>query len=150
MDNEKIFKEIDLIQGCINRMANNSFLVKGWALGVFAGVTAITKGENLNNTILFVCTTIIPFVCFWILDAFFLQTEKKYRKMYAERLEMRKNGKEDKLYELDPSHYKVDCIFKVMWSITLRVFYGIPFLASIVVLVIKIVDLYPCIFRLAN
>ncbi len=140
MDNEKLFKEIDLIQGCINRMANNSFLVKGWALGVFAGVTAITKGANLNNTILFVCTTIVPFVCFWILDAFFLQTEKKYRIMYAERLEKRKQEDDSNLYELDPSSYKVEGIFKVMWSITLRVFYGIPFLASIVVIVIKHFD----------
>ena len=140
MDNEKLFKEIDLIQGCINRMANNSFLVKGWALGVFAGVTAITKGANLNNTILFVCTTIVPFVCFWILDAFFLQTEKKYRIMYAERLEKRKQEDDSNLYELDPSSYKVEGIFKVMWSITLRVFYGIPFLASIVVIVIKHYD----------
>ncbi len=140
MDNEKLFKEIDLIQGCINRMANNSFLVKGWALGVFAGVTAITKGDNLNNTILFVCTTIVPFVCFWILDAFFLQTEKKYRIMYAERLEKRKQEDDSNLYELDPSSYKVEGIFKVMWSITLRVFYGIPFLASIVVIVIKHFD----------
>lgn len=140
MDNEKLFKEIDLIQGCINRMANNSFLVKGWALGVFAGVTAITKGDNLNNTILFVCTTIVPFVCFWILDAFFLQTEKKYRIMYAERLEKRKQEDDSNLYELDPSNYKVEGIFKVMWSITLRIFYGIPFLASIVVIVIEHFD----------
>lgn len=140
MDNEKLFKEIDLIQGCINRMANNSFLVKGWALGVFAGVTAITKGDNLNNTILFVCTTIVPFVCFWILDSFFLQTEKKYRIMYAERLEKRKQEDDSNLYELDPSNYKVEGIFKVMWSITLRVFYGIPFLASIVVIIIKHFD----------
>ncbi len=140
MTNEELFKEIDLIQGCINRMANNSFLVKGWALGVFAGVTAITKGANLNSTILFICTTIVPFVCFWILDAFFLQAEKKYRKMYAERLEMRKNEDDNHLYELDPKSYKVDCIFKIMWSTTLSVFYGIPFLASIVVIIIEHFD----------
>ncbi len=140
MNNEELFKEIDLIQGCINRMANNSFLVKGWALGVFAGVTAITKGANLNSTILFICTTIVPFVCFWILDAFFLQAEKKYRKMYAERLEMRKNEDDNHLYELDPKSYKVDCIFKIMWSTTLSVFYGIPFLASIVVIIIEHFD----------
>ena len=42
MGNEELFKEIDLIQGCINRMANNSFLIKGWALSVFAGATAFT------------------------------------------------------------------------------------------------------------
>ena len=76
MDKEELFKEIDLIQGCINRMAHNSFLVKGWALSVFAGVTAITQGNNLNDIVLLICTTIVPFICFWILDGFFLQTER--------------------------------------------------------------------------
>lgn len=52
MSNEELFKEIDLIQGCINRMANNSFLIKGWALSVFAGATAFTQGENLSNIVL--------------------------------------------------------------------------------------------------
>ena len=32
IDNEIIHKEIDLIQSCISRMANNSFLLKGWAV----------------------------------------------------------------------------------------------------------------------
>lgn len=145
MDNQELHKEIDLIQGCINRMASNSFFVKGWALSVFAGVTAITRGENLNNIILLLCTTIVPFVCFWFLDAFFLQTERKYRKMYTERLTKRKDGDNSKLYELDPSGYKVDCIFKVMWSKTLFVFYGIPLFAIIVILMFNIIKEYPSI-----
>ena len=31
---EELHKEIDLIQGCINRMANNSFLLKGWLVSI--------------------------------------------------------------------------------------------------------------------
>lgn len=80
MEKEELFKEIDLIQGCINRMAQNSFMLKGWALTIFAGVTAFTKGENFSDSITLVCTTIIPFVCFWILDTFFLHTEKSIEK----------------------------------------------------------------------
>ena len=130
MNNEELFKEIDLIQGCINRMANNSFLIKGWALGVFAGVTAFTKGENFSNIVLLLCTIIVPFICFWILDAYFLKAERQFRAMYADRLEKRKTEDKSGLYELDPSKYKVGCIFKTMFSMTLSVFYGIPFLAS--------------------
>ena len=29
-------KEIDLIQGCISRMAQNSFIIKGWAITLVA------------------------------------------------------------------------------------------------------------------
>lgn len=80
MEKDELFKEIDLIQNCINRMAKNSFMLKGWALTIFAGVTAFTKGENFSNPVTLVCTTIIPFVCFWILDTFFLRTEKSIGK----------------------------------------------------------------------
>ena len=131
MNNEELFKEIDLIQGCISRMANNSFLVKGWALSLIAGVTVFTKGENFDNLI-FLLTTIVPFVCFWILDAFFLQAEKKYRAMYSDRLKKRKNGDVDQLFELEPGNYKVECVFRLMFSITLVVFYGIPILAIVI------------------
>lgn len=145
MSNEELFKEIDLIQGCINRMANNSFLIKGWALGVFAGVTAFTKGENLNNIVLLLCTTVVPFICFWVLDAYFLQIERKYRAMYTERLTKRKNNDSDELFDLNPSKYKVASILRIMFSQTLTIFYGIPFLTSIIVLIINIFVQCPCI-----
>lgn len=145
MSNEELFKEIDLIQGCINRMANNSFLIKGWALGVFAGVTAFTKGENLNNIVLLLCTTVVPFICFWVLDAYFLQIERKYRAMYTERLTKRKNNDSDELFNLNPSKYKVSSILRIMFSQTLTIFYGIPFLTSIIVLIINIFIQCPCI-----
>ena len=32
LSTEIIHKEIDLIQSCISRMANNSFLLKGWLI----------------------------------------------------------------------------------------------------------------------
>ena len=145
MSNEELFKEIDLIQGCINRMANNSFLIKGWALGVFAGVTAFTKGENMNNIVLLLCTTVVPFICFWGLDAYFLQIERKYRAMYTERLTKRKNNDSDELFNLNPSKYKVSSILRIMFSQTLTIFYGIPFLTSIIVLIINIFIQCPCI-----
>ena len=145
MSNEELFKEIDLIQGCINRMANNSFLIKGWSLGVFAGVTAFTKGENLNNIVLLLCTTVVPFICFWVLDAYFLQIERKYRAMYTEKLTKRKNNDSDELFDLNPSKYKVGSILRIMFSQTLTIFYGIPFLTSVIVLIINIFVQCPCI-----
>ena len=38
---EELHKEIDLIQGCINRMAQNSFLIKGWTVTLFAVILAL-------------------------------------------------------------------------------------------------------------
>lgn len=38
---EEIHKEIDLIQSCITRMAQNSFMVKGWFVSLYAVVLAL-------------------------------------------------------------------------------------------------------------
>lgn len=41
MEIEELHKEIDLVQGCINRMAQNSFHIKGWTVTIFAVVLAL-------------------------------------------------------------------------------------------------------------
>ena len=46
MDKDELFKEIDLIQGCINRMAQNSFMLKGWAVTLAAGIFALASKDT--------------------------------------------------------------------------------------------------------
>ena len=79
MTKDILHKEIDLIQGVINRMANNSFLLKGWLISLVAVVLAITKetivATQLSYFSLLLC---LPVVLFWYLDAFFLHKEKCY------------------------------------------------------------------------
>ena len=36
--NEDIYKELDFIQSCITRMANNSFSMKGWHIGTISAL----------------------------------------------------------------------------------------------------------------
>ena len=138
IDKDIIFKEIELIQSCIERMAHNSFIVKGWALSIFAGVTAITKGENLSDIILLIFTTGIPFICFWILDTYFLQTERRFRNLYSERMVKRNSDDATGLFELDLKIVKAETFIKVMFSKTLFIFYGIPFITSIIYLIFLI------------
>jgi len=128
IETEVLHKEIDLIQACITRMAHNSFLIKGWAVSIVAVVLALA--EKANNPALLSAILLIPLFSFWYLDAFFLQNERMYRKMYTWVLSKRKTGDEEMLYDLNPTRFKdqVDSRKKIMWSITLRCFYGIPVL----------------------
>jgi len=148
MDIEVLHKEIDLIQACIKRMANNSFLLKGWTISLVAVVMALMK-DNCNTY--FLCLILlIPIVSFWYLDAFFLRTEKMYRKLYEWVLSARPNGIDEKLYDLNPLRFKdeIESIFKVMLTITLKVFYGFMVLALLVILVAQVVtDLLPLILK---
>lgn len=141
MDNNNLHKEIDLIQNCIDRMAKNSFMLKGWAISLLAVVLALTA-DKLNPLFLF-CSVFIPLLCFWYLDAYFLRTEKMYRKMYEWVLKERKEGRMDFQYDLEPKRFKeeVKSHFCIMFSTTLGVFYGIPSLVVLLVIIYEAKDI---------
>ncbi len=141
MSTEVIHKEIDLIQSCISRMASNSFFLKGWLVSLIA--ILLTLLPNTGNRLLLLAILITVILSFWYLDAFFLTTEKKYRKMYKWVLEERQKGNYEKLYDLNPNRFSKDVgrIAKVMISQTLICFYGIPMLLVIVVIIYKLIQL---------
>ena len=52
---EEIHKEIDLIQSCITRMAQNSFMIKGWFVSIYAGITINNEDMYDFSLFLFPC-----------------------------------------------------------------------------------------------
>lgn len=135
MDNkETLLKEIDLIQSCINRMADNSFLLKGWTVTILVGVLALF-GESRNLYTVSVIL-LIAILNFWYLDAFFLRAEKMYRELYNWVIGNRMNTLEN-AFDLNPNRYadEVDTQIQVMFSKTLKSFYGVMTLVLFLFLV---------------
>lgn len=81
MSDESTLKvaHLTFIQGVINRMANNSFLIKGWSITVMTALIAV--GGALENE-LFFFLTLFPILLFWWLDAYFFMLENVYRELY--------------------------------------------------------------------
>lgn len=46
MGNENKLKHLEMIQGIINRMASNSFALKGWAVTLVAGIFALASKDT--------------------------------------------------------------------------------------------------------
>ena len=137
---EEIHKEIDLIQSCITRMAQNSFMIKGWFVSIYAVILALLP-EKVNMFLLCIALVAVNLI-FWYLDGFFLRTEKVYRKIYDWVLEVRPQNNRELMYQLNPSKFngkieKVESIGKVMWSKTLRWFYLIPLVIVIIVFIFE-------------
>lgn len=140
LDKENLHKEIDLIQACINRMAHNSFLVKGWAISIV--VVGLALVDKKIDPLLIGIIILIPLLSFWWLDAFFLYTEKLYRKLYKWVISERPNENDAEMYDLNPHRFKnllfqfkngastnkIESQRSVAWSSTLRTFYFIPIL----------------------
>lgn len=76
--NEKM-KHLELVQSIINRMGNNSFMLKGWAVTLVAGIFALA-GKDTDK--LYFLVAYIPTICFWMLDAYYLLQERLYRSLY--------------------------------------------------------------------
>ena len=99
-------KEIDLIQSCINRMAQNSFIVRGWAITLITFALAlISKSIDLK---LLCGILLVVAICFWYLDAFFLKMERMYRWKYEWVIT---NRQHNDAYQFDLNPYNKD-----MWA----------------------------------
>lgn len=79
MKMENILKYLELIQSVINRMASNSFMLKGWAVTLVAGIFALA-GKDTDK--LYFLVAYIPVIAFWGLDAYYLLQERMYRALY--------------------------------------------------------------------
>jgi len=120
----EIHKEMDLIQGCITRMSNNSFWIKG---GFISLLTIVLTMDNFNLTKENGFFIIVAIFYLWYLDSFFLSVEKKYRKIYQWVIVEREKGNRDLLYDLNPKRFETTVPFcTVFLSKTLLIFYGIP------------------------
>lgn len=93
---EAKIKHLEFIQGVINRLSTNSFLLKGWSVVLVSALFALSASDS---NVMFVYLAYIPACVFWGLDGYFLGLEKGYRKLY------------DRVREQEPE--KVDFAMKI-------------------------------------
>jgi hypothetical protein len=122
-------KHLEFIQGVINRMAANSFLLKGWSLTLVAAVFALAAKDG-NSAL--VPVAYLPAIVFWFLDAYFLRQERLYRALYDD---VRSKGEQAIDFDLNAQRFSssVNGYGKVLVSITLRWFHGVLLLTVIAV-----------------
>ena len=77
MDNK--IKHLEFIQGVINRLASDSFRMKGWCVVLVAALFILLAREG---RIEFIAVALVPVIAFWGLDGYFLRQERLYRALY--------------------------------------------------------------------
>lgn len=75
MGNESKLKHLEMIQGIINRMASNSFALKGWAVTLVAGIFALASKDTDK---IYFLIAYVPIVVFWFLDSYYLLQERLF------------------------------------------------------------------------
>lgn len=75
--NENKHKHLEFIQGVIDRMGSNLFLLKGWTVTLVAALVALSAKERGSYYLAY-----FPVLAFWLLDAYFLSQERRFRALY--------------------------------------------------------------------
>ncbi len=87
---EERMKHLEMIQGIIQRMANNSFLMKGWVVTLIVAVFVLADSTTNQN---YFWVAFVPIIFFWFLDSYYLTLERKYIFLYDKV--RKKSGKVD-------------------------------------------------------
>ncbi len=123
-------KHLDYIQNTINRMANNSFLIKGWTI-TFISLLFILAVRESNIWLL--ALSLLPLFCFWGLDAYYLKQEKLFRELY----DLVRAGKINEPFTMNVKKYvnkkKVMNWFLILFSTTIAPIYVTIILLNILI-----------------
>ena len=132
MENKRT--HLTMIQGVINRMARNSFLLKGWNVVLVSALFALAAS---NTDIFIVCLAYFPAFAFWVLDGYFLRQERLFRALYDY---VRILKEEDIDFSMNTSivEKQVSPWASVVISKTLLLFHGTIFASILVVIIIMI------------
>lgn len=79
MADENKIQHLEMIQDIINRMAHNSFMLKGWTVTLVVGFFALLAKDNSKT---YFTAIYIPIFMFWVLDSYYLLQERLYRCLY--------------------------------------------------------------------
>lgn len=97
---ERKVKHLEFIQGIINRMAGNSFMLKGWAVTLISGIFVLASKDTDK---LYFLVAYLPIIIFWGLDSYYLLQERLYRSLYEKIC----NTDEDKIdFSLKATKYE--------------------------------------------
>ena len=129
---ESKLKHLELIQGVVNRLATDSFRVKGWTVVLVTALfVLLTKEDRLDVAYI----ALVPALVFWGLDGYYLWQERLFRALY------------DRVRALDESEVDFSMAtasFRTGWkrswlgstfSITLVPFYGVLVVAIVLVVI---------------
>jgi hypothetical protein len=80
---------MNLLQGIINRLANNSASCKTWCLTLVSALVSLAGAMRAPGIITF---ALVPVVIFGFMDAMYLAQEKSYRELYGRVVASIRNG----------------------------------------------------------
>jgi hypothetical protein len=116
-DSPAAIEHIKLLQGIVNRLANNSASCKTWCLTLVAALLSLA-GTSRNPAL--VPISLVPVVMFGFIDTMYLAQERAYRDLYKRMVGKMQNGSyavTDAFEATAPINFGGFCRAFLSWSI---------------------------------
>ncbi len=127
---------LQMIQGVINRLSQNSFSLKGWSVALLSALFAFSASNPETN---FAYLAFVPAIAFWILDGYFLYQERLFRKLFDS---VRNLDEVNIDFSMDTSRFENQSLslLKAMFSKTLLAFHGILIFSVLIIIFIDFLN----------
>jgi hypothetical protein len=89
-DNPAVTTHINMLQGIINRLANNSGACKTWCVALVGALLSLAGATHVPAIVTF---ALVPVVIFGLLDGMYLAHERAYRALYDYQVTAIRTGK---------------------------------------------------------
>ncbi len=117
---------LKLIQAIIDRMARNSFALKGWAVTLTGALLSLAVSRQDDAII---AITIYVIAAMAILDAYYLALERAYRHLYNQA-----TAQPDTEWSLQVAKTTPSDVTRALASPSITLFYGLSLAAALIAL----------------
>jgi len=111
-------EHLALVQGVVDRLAGNSFALKGWSVTLVSALLALAVSETKSDLIL---VALLPALIFWCLDGYFLAQERLFRGLYERLIDVADSVPD---FSMKTEPLTASLWLKAVLSVTLSVFHG--------------------------
>ena len=131
---ESKLKHLEFIQGVVNRLASDSFRIKGWSVVLVAALFVLLAGEGRID---FLYIGLVPVLFFWGLDGYFLWQERLFRALYDHVRGLDESAVD---FSMDTSAFRAGYSrtwLGAVFSRTLSVFHGALAIAIVLTIAVR-------------
>ncbi len=112
-------KHLEFILSAISRMAQNSFLARGWCITLTTALLAVASNTDIKVAY---ALAGVPIIVFWVVDAYYLSLERRYRLLYEQ---IRMKPVDEINYAMDIRPFaREQSIFSALFSPLIIFIYG--------------------------
>lgn len=117
--------QLQFVQAAVERMAANSFLLKGWSVTIASAILAFAAKDARADM---VPVVMLPATVFWGLDAYYLRQERLFRCLYEDLCRSAQSARESVAipFSLSTARFRsqVPGWFATLWAPTVLALHG--------------------------